>query len=215
MVPSSASRNETHLALRSHCPSSSMASSTADQVALIKEATRGIEKLLNNDLQGAQELLSARPQSPGHGVGLGICGFLQAALGQEDNELAAALDVLLKAEGIATAQSSKKGEKGVFPAGLEYKVSCRSFCIYISIPSRIIHRCSSCCTTFLKKPTADDCILARHHRPLDCPYRSSRTMQSCRKLSYTSSQSLTCRSCFLLLRCSWEKSRGFSSGFVR
>lgn len=136
--------------LRPHRLSIDMASNQAEQVALIKEATRGIEKLLNNDLQGAQELLRSRPESAGHGVGLGISCFLQAALGQEDNELAQALDVLVKAEAIATAQSAKKGEKGVYPAGLEYKVSCRSFNISISpYTSLVAPCCSSCCTTSL------------------------------------------------------------------
>ncbi|ORY89442.1 mitochondrial outer membrane protein IML2 [Leucosporidium creatinivorum] len=101
-----------------------MTSNSPDQLAQIREATLGIEKLLDNDLQGAQELLRARPDSPGHGVGLGISCFLQAALGQEDNELAKALEVLVKAEGIAAAQSTsaRKGEKSVFPPGLEYKI---------------------------------------------------------------------------------------------
>lgn len=122
--PSSVSQDETHLASAFVVHLSTMASNSADQIALIQDATIAIEDLLNNSLQSAQERLRAHAgDSPGHGVGLGISCFLQAALGQEDNELAQALDVLVKAEAIATAQSAKKGEKGVFPAGLEYKVS--------------------------------------------------------------------------------------------
>lgn len=101
-------------------------SSTESQVALIRSATLAFDLLLNNDLPNARSQFLAHPDSAAHGVGLGITAFLQAALGQEDAELATALEALLKAEAQATAaeKAAKGGKgKGVYPAGLEYKAS--------------------------------------------------------------------------------------------
>jgi hypothetical protein len=96
------------------------------QVELIEDATRGFDLLLNNDLEGGKAVFLSNPGSPAHGVGLGITAFLQAALGQEDAELFGALDVLVKAEGISSAQAGAKRGKHepatVYPAGTEYKV---------------------------------------------------------------------------------------------
>lgn len=96
------------------------------QVELLNDATRGVSKLLNNDLPGAQEILKSHADSPFHLIGLGLSSFLSAALGQEDSELTGALAILVRAESLASAaQTSNKRSKSdgpaVFPAGTEYQ----------------------------------------------------------------------------------------------
>jgi hypothetical protein len=56
---------------------------TAEETAnLLVSATKGFDKLFANDMPQAQALLSAG-DSPFHAMGLGVCAFLDAALGME------------------------------------------------------------------------------------------------------------------------------------
>ncbi|KAK4702900.1 hypothetical protein P7C70_g3325, partial [Phenoliferia sp. Uapishka_3] len=81
------------------------------QADLIKHATLGFDLLLNNHLPSSRELFASEPNSPFHLVGIGISGFLQAALGQEDGALLASLDALMKAEVVANEAAAKKRPK--------------------------------------------------------------------------------------------------------
>lgn len=46
------------------------------------DATAGFDMIFSNDLVGARELFEAK-DSPFHALGLGVCAFLEAALGME------------------------------------------------------------------------------------------------------------------------------------
>lgn len=48
----------------------------------LRLATTGFDCLFANDLQGAREVFSSA-DSPFHLLGLGVCAFLEAALGME------------------------------------------------------------------------------------------------------------------------------------
>lgn len=48
----------------------------------LRVATQGFDYLFSNDLQKARETFSAG-ESPFHQLGLGVCAFLEAALGME------------------------------------------------------------------------------------------------------------------------------------
>jgi hypothetical protein len=49
---------------------------------LLQSATKGFEYLFSNDIVSARELFEQR-DDPFHMMGLGVCGFLEAALGME------------------------------------------------------------------------------------------------------------------------------------
>lgn len=123
------------------------------QVDLFIHATTGFNRLLDNDVEGAQATFALAPNSAAHNVGIGITSFLQAALGMEDAELSSALDVLVKAEERAQAEATlqaKVKETTVYPKGLEYKVRC---CYWRRLEHRAVEwswcSCWSCCS--------DDC----------------------------------------------------------
>ena len=52
----------------------------------LKHATAGFDCVFSNDLQGAREIF-ASADSPFHLLGLGVCAFLEAALGMEVGSL--------------------------------------------------------------------------------------------------------------------------------
>ncbi|GAA5850339.1 hypothetical protein JCM8547_001838 [Rhodosporidiobolus lusitaniae] len=96
----------------------------AEVLTQIEEASRGIEALLNNDLELAKSLLSAK-SDPFHTLALGITAFLAASLSREEEEVKKATETLVKAENMASAEMNAKRPKGevqVFPAGLEFKL---------------------------------------------------------------------------------------------
>ncbi|GAA5921664.1 hypothetical protein JCM1841_000901 [Sporobolomyces salmonicolor] len=94
---------------------------TVDQIIV---ATKGFEALLNNDLKTANTILSANQDSAFSLVGLGLSSFLAAVLSREDDEVQRAVEVLTKAETIASAECNSKNPKGctVYPPGTEYKL---------------------------------------------------------------------------------------------
>lgn len=49
---------------------------------LLQSATKGFEYLFSNDIVSAREHFKQR-DDPFHMMGLGVCGFLEAALGME------------------------------------------------------------------------------------------------------------------------------------
>lgn len=59
-----------------------MPTASEQTAADLVEATAGFDKIFSNDLVGARELFEAR-DSPFHALGLGVCAFLEAALGME------------------------------------------------------------------------------------------------------------------------------------
>ncbi|GAA5984842.1 hypothetical protein JCM11641_005434 [Rhodosporidiobolus odoratus] len=94
-------------------------------VEQLQDASRGFEALLDNRLQEARTILSARDDSAFHLVGLGISAFLAAILSREDGELKNATEVLIKAEALANSQINSRRTKEkdeVYPPGTEMKL---------------------------------------------------------------------------------------------
>lgn len=96
------------------------------QHAQIVAAEEGIHKLLNDDLAGAKAVLEAQKDSPYALAGLGICSFLTAAIGMEDDRLSASMETLGQAE--RAAKKNKASAVEVDPGqwwtqpGLEYEI---------------------------------------------------------------------------------------------
>lgn len=59
-----------------------MASSYEETAAWLHSATSGFDHVFSNDIVQARKVLSAE-DTPFHSMGLGICAFLEAALGME------------------------------------------------------------------------------------------------------------------------------------
>jgi hypothetical protein len=59
-----------------------MTSTTEDTVAQLRAATEGFDHLFRNDLVGARAVFAADPH-PFRLMGLGVCAFMEAALGME------------------------------------------------------------------------------------------------------------------------------------
>lgn len=103
----------------------------SDQQVLMRDAIKGFEELLNNDINGAQATFAAHPESCWHLLGAGTSAFLCAALGMEDSELYTALGLLQKGEALAVAQqngskpssSSSSSGPSCWPTGTEYKLA--------------------------------------------------------------------------------------------
>ncbi|THU91198.1 hypothetical protein K435DRAFT_674578 [Dendrothele bispora CBS 962.96] len=90
----------------------------------LEEATRAFDRLFTNEIVEAKEKFSANPDSPFHLIGLGVCVFLEAALGMEAAHMAEAARIL----GLADAASKKAMKnqatwtKTRFTPGLEWEI---------------------------------------------------------------------------------------------
>ncbi|KII88264.1 hypothetical protein PLICRDRAFT_175873 [Plicaturopsis crispa FD-325 SS-3] len=98
---------------------------TRDQTAAqLDSATKGFDALFANQLTEAREAFTTE-ESPFHLLGLGVCAFLEAALGMETGLMAEATRCLTLAESGAkkqrgTAKSSKGSQR--FVPGMEWEV---------------------------------------------------------------------------------------------
>ena len=59
-----------------------MASSYEETAAQLRSATLGFDQVFSNDIAEARKVLAA-DDTPFHLMGLGVCAFLEAALGME------------------------------------------------------------------------------------------------------------------------------------
>ncbi|TDL16298.1 hypothetical protein BD410DRAFT_795499 [Rickenella mellea] len=97
----------------------------SQKVAALNSATEGFDHLFSNNLSGAQAQLAA-DDSPFHLLGLGICTFLEAALGMETDRMAEATKCLSASE--AGAKKELKNVKSTFrsnprlPPGLDWEI---------------------------------------------------------------------------------------------
>ncbi|KAI0780543.1 outer membrane protein Iml2/Tetratricopeptide repeat protein 39 [Trametes elegans] len=92
--------------------------------AQLRAATIGFDWLFSNELDKARETFSSG-NSPFHSLGLGVCAFLQAALGMETGLMAEASRLLALAEAgaknqLKLAKSSTKATQ--FPPGTEWEL---------------------------------------------------------------------------------------------
>ena len=94
-------------------------------VSALASAEHGLDLLLNDDLTGARKQLEEQKDSAFSLAGLGICEFLTAAVGLEDDRLSGSMATLGLAE--KAAKKSKIGA-GIDPGqwwnqpGMEYEV---------------------------------------------------------------------------------------------
>lgn len=84
---------------------------TSNQIQLLK-AEEGLSRLMDDDITGARKILLNEKDSPYALAGLGICDFLAAAVGMEDERLQASMDALAQAEKCAKKyKNSNYGEQ--------------------------------------------------------------------------------------------------------
>ncbi|TCD67048.1 hypothetical protein EIP91_000610 [Steccherinum ochraceum] len=98
--------------------------SVEETTANLRDASTGFDHLFANDLEKAREVFTAT-SSPFHMIGMGICAFLEAALGMEEGMVADAAKQLAASENTIKAQlkavrSSKSSTR--FPAGTEFEL---------------------------------------------------------------------------------------------
>lgn len=101
-----------------------MALSSEDVVSRLEEATKGFDYLFANDIGKARETFAAK-DSPFHALGLGVCAFLEAALGMELHLMGEATRCLTLSENGAK-KCMKLGKtssaSGRFPPGSEWEL---------------------------------------------------------------------------------------------
>ncbi|KAI0373047.1 hypothetical protein BV20DRAFT_1050450 [Pilatotrama ljubarskyi] len=101
-----------------------MAASPQDTAAQLRAATTGFDWLFANELEKARETF-ANGVSPFHSLGLGVCAFLEAALGMETGLMTEASRLLALAEAGAKKQLklAKSSDKTTqFPPGTEWEL---------------------------------------------------------------------------------------------
>ncbi|KAI5121532.1 hypothetical protein M0805_002592 [Coniferiporia weirii] len=95
------------------------------QADALVSATKGFDHLFANRLEEARAQL-ASDDSPFHLMGLGVCAFLEAALGMETGLMSEAARCLSESEASAKKQSkatrATNSGKGSFPAGIEFEI---------------------------------------------------------------------------------------------
>ncbi|KAL7283695.1 hypothetical protein ACG7TL_003131 [Trametes sanguinea] len=133
-----------------------MALSPQETAAQLRAATTGFDHLFANDLEKARQVF-ASADSPFHSLGLGVCAFLEAALGMETGLMADASRLLALAEAgakkqlkLAKASTTKNTQ---FPPGTEWELVHSDAVILLGLthalrqvrplryPSRFAHPC--------------------------------------------------------------------------
>ncbi|KAL0946369.1 hypothetical protein HGRIS_012600 [Hohenbuehelia grisea] len=89
----------------------------------LANASQGFDHLFSNDITGARKVFAA-DATPFHLLGLGICAFLEAALGMEAGLMGEASRCLALSEAEAKKQSKsvKPNPNSRFPPGLEWEI---------------------------------------------------------------------------------------------
>lgn len=105
-----------------------MSSYSAHATALqLASASSGFDHLFSNEISSAKTAFASDSNSPFHLIGLGVCAFLEAALGMETAQMTEASRLLALAETgsknavKAAAKQTKSKASAAFPPG----VSCR------------------------------------------------------------------------------------------
>ncbi|ETW86282.1 hypothetical protein HETIRDRAFT_471663 [Heterobasidion irregulare TC 32-1] len=102
-----------------------MAAPADDTAALLRTATRGFDHIFSNEILAARAVFDSTNDSAFHALGLGVCAFLEAALGMEVSLVAEANRLLALAEAGAKkqAKATKASRSGArFPPGIEYEL---------------------------------------------------------------------------------------------
>ncbi|KAH9930772.1 uncharacterized protein B0H18DRAFT_993499 [Fomitopsis serialis] len=103
-----------------------MASADEDVQQQLTDATHGFDQLFQNELEDSRNIFAAsESDSPFHQLGLGVCAFLEAALGMETGLLAEAQRCLSLSEAGSKKQlkASKYAKRTTqFPPGTEWEL---------------------------------------------------------------------------------------------
>ncbi|PFH46707.1 hypothetical protein AMATHDRAFT_69254 [Amanita thiersii Skay4041] len=93
------------------------------ELAKLKSATKGFDYVFSNDIASAREVFEGNDDSF-HLLGLGVCAFLEAALGMESAVMEDAATSLAAAEAGAKKQlkQAKSCSTTRFPPGLEWEI---------------------------------------------------------------------------------------------
>ncbi|KIK69622.1 hypothetical protein GYMLUDRAFT_34005 [Collybiopsis luxurians FD-317 M1] len=101
---------------------------SAHETALqLASASRAFDHLFSNEISSAKQKFTS-DNDPFHLIGLGVCSFLEAALGMEASQMSEASRLLALAETgsksalKAAAKQSKSKASAAFPPGLEYEI---------------------------------------------------------------------------------------------
>ncbi|KAI0399000.1 breast cancer protein [Xylaria palmicola] len=113
-----------------HSPSESQAHARAQNIALLKDAMAGVDLIMNDDIEGAEQTLKKR-SSTYHSFGLAVCLFMKSILGFEKDVMAEASSLLSEVETSAwneikkaekEASSAHSQSEGIYPPGSEYQL---------------------------------------------------------------------------------------------
>ncbi|KAI3331747.1 breast cancer protein [Xylariaceae sp. AK1471] len=111
-------------------PTASQVDLRAQTIALLHDAMAGVDLIMNDDIDGAEESLKKR-SSTYHSFGLAVCVFMKSILGFEKDIMAEASSRLNECETSAwnevkkaekeTSSSNSKSER-IYPPGSEYQL---------------------------------------------------------------------------------------------
>lgn len=113
--------------LRGHAPTHTKSLNALDELAQIQDAMSSVTFIMNDDLESAEAHL-AKGTSPFHQLGSGVCMFMRATLGFEQEVMRQAADALYQAECSAYEQQkratrdSNAYQSSIYPPGTEYAV---------------------------------------------------------------------------------------------
>ncbi|KAH7397061.1 outer membrane protein Iml2/Tetratricopeptide repeat protein 39 [Pyrenochaeta sp. MPI-SDFR-AT-0127] len=113
--------------LKGHTPVHTKSLNALDELAQIQDAMSAVTHIMNDDIETAEDLLS-KGSSPFHQLGVGVCTFIRATLGFEQEVMREAANALSQAENSAYEQQrrahrdSNAYQSPIFPPGTEYAV---------------------------------------------------------------------------------------------
>ncbi|KAF1841147.1 uncharacterized protein K460DRAFT_380864 [Cucurbitaria berberidis CBS 394.84] len=113
--------------LKGHTPIHTKSLNALDELAHIQDAMSAVTHIMDDDVETAEELLS-KGNSPFHQLGVGVCTFIRATLGFEQEVMREAANALSQAENSAYEQQRRAHkdpnayQSPIYPPGTEYAV---------------------------------------------------------------------------------------------
>jgi len=113
--------------LKGHAPTHSKSLNALDELNQIQDAMSSVTFIMNDDLESAEAHLS-KGSSPFHQLGVGVCMFMRATLGFEQETMREAASTLYQAECAAYEQQRRAAKdpnayhSPIYPPGTEYAV---------------------------------------------------------------------------------------------